>query len=262
MADTTTTNYGYTKPEPNASDDTWGTKLNTNWDDVDGDLKAISDGVDAIEARTISAGTGLTGGGDLSASRTISHGDTSSQASVNNSDGNVIQDVTLDDFGHVTALASVDMDSRYVQLSIIPSGMLSPFAMSTAPTGWLECDGSAISRTTYAALFAAIGTTYGAGDGSTTFNLPDLRGEFLRGWDNGRGVDDSRAFGSSQLDAFQGHTHGIFASSADTGGTTRAHALSGSNPIGAPLEYSTYGAPRYDDETRPRNVAVLYCIKT
>jgi len=66
-------------------------------------------------SRTISAGTGLTGGGDLSANRTISHDNTSSQGSVNNSGGTVIQDVTLDGFGHVTGLASVDLDGRYVQ---------------------------------------------------------------------------------------------------------------------------------------------------
>jgi len=56
----------------------------------------------------------------------------------------------------------------------IPTGTITPWSQSTAPTGFLECEGSAVSRTTYAALFAVIGTTYGAGDGSTTFNVPDL----------------------------------------------------------------------------------------
>lgn len=63
-----------------------------------------------------------------------------------------------------------------LEASLGAAGMLSMTAASTAPTGWLLCDGSAVSRTTYAALFAAIGTSYGTGDGSTTFNLPDLRG--------------------------------------------------------------------------------------
>lgn len=58
----------------------------------------------------------------------------------------------------------------------VPSGLLAPYVGSSAPTGWLLCDGTAVSRTTYAALFAIIGTAYGVGDGSTTFNLPDLRG--------------------------------------------------------------------------------------
>ncbi len=64
---------------------------------------------------------------------------------------------------------------------------------------FLPCDGSAISRTTYADLFDVIGTVFGVGDGSTTFNVPDLRGEFIRGWDNGAGVDSGRTFGSWQV---------------------------------------------------------------
>ncbi|WP_346984356.1 phage tail protein [Chryseobacterium sp. POE27] len=79
-----------------------------------------------------------------------------------------------------------------------PAGTVSYTAASTVPAGYLECNGAAVSRTGYATLFAAIGTTYGAGDGSTTFNLPDLRGEFIRGWDHGRGVDTSRSLGSAQ----------------------------------------------------------------
>jgi hypothetical protein len=66
-----------------------------------------------------------------------------------------------------------------------PTGSVIWYAANAAPTGYLEADGAAVSRTTYAALFTAIGTTFGAGDGSTTFNLPDLRGEFIRGWDDG-----------------------------------------------------------------------------
>jgi len=66
-------------------------------------------------------------------------------------------------------------------LNIAPTGTVLPFAGSTAPEGWLLCDGSAINRTTYATLFAVTSTTYGTGDGSTTFNLPDMRGVFPRG---------------------------------------------------------------------------------
>lgn len=65
-----------------------------------------------------------------------------------------------------------------------PPGAITAFAASSPPTGWLTCDGTAVSRTSYAALFAVIGTTWGIGDGSTTFNLPDLRGQFLRGYDS------------------------------------------------------------------------------
>ena len=77
-------------------------------------------------------------------------------------------------------------------------GSILAFPYNALPVGYLECNGSAVSRTVYAALFAKIGTTYGSGDGSTTFNLPDLRGEFIRGWDNGRGVDPTRLLGSTQ----------------------------------------------------------------
>ena len=62
------------------------------------------------------------------------------------------------------------------------------------PSGYLKCNGAAVSRTTYADLFAEIGTAFGAGDGSSTFNVPDFRGEFVRGWDDSRGVDSGRNF--------------------------------------------------------------------
>ena len=68
-------------------------------------------------------------------------------------------------------------------LAICPSGTVLPFAGTTAPDGWLTCDGTPISRTTYAALFTALGVAHGYGDNSTTFNLPDYRGRFLRGAD-------------------------------------------------------------------------------
>lgn len=80
-------------------------------------------------------------------------------------------------------------------------------ARSTAPSGSLKANGAAISRTAYAALFAVIGTTYGAGDGFNTFNLPDLRGEFLRGLDDGRGVDANRGLGSTQAGQILAHAH-------------------------------------------------------
>lgn len=91
----------------------------------------------------------------------------------------------------------------------LPAGMLLPFAGGTLPDGYLLANGSPVSRTSYAALYAAIGVTYGAGDGSTTFNLPDGRGVVLRGLDNGRGLDTGRALGSYQADSFASHGHGV-----------------------------------------------------
>lgn len=112
---------------------------------------------------------------------------------------------------------------RYVSNSELV-GQVSAFARPKAnmPAGWLYCDGSNVSRVVYQELFDAIGTTYGAGDGSTTFKLPDLRGEFIRGWDDGRGIDSSRALGSYQTDTFESHTH--TASTATAGSHT--HTLS------------------------------------
>ncbi len=142
----------------------------------------------------------------------------------------------------------------------IPAGLVKHFAGAAAPAGWLACDGSTVSRTTYAALFLAIGTTYGVGDGATTFAIPDLRGEFVRGLDSGRGVDTGRALGSAQAHEVVSHGHGF------TGGTaaiTYPGAATGGlgggglyGPTGAGAIANTGGA-----ETRPRNVAMLPCIK-
>jgi microcystin-dependent protein len=144
-----------------------------------------------------------------------------------------------------------------VDSAFLPSGMVAPFAMNAAPTGWLECDGSAVSRTTYASLFTAVGTTHGSGDGSTTFNLPDLRGEFIRGWDHGRGIDSGRSFGSSQADDFEAHTHTFSVKTSDTEGGAFADATTTSTGSGTVTTDSTGGA-----ETRPRNIALLYAVKT
>ena len=99
-------------------------------------------------------------------------------------------------------------------------GSVQWFAMQTAPSGFLTAYGSAISRSAYLNLFSAIGTTYGVGDGSTTFNIPDLRGAFIRGWDNGKGLDPSRVFGSLQNSALGLHNHS--ASVSDPG---HAHSV-------------------------------------
>lgn len=222
--------------------------------------------------------------------------------------------------------------------AIVPTGTIHFFAFNTLYTGYLKCNGAAYSRTTYAALYAALnktatvtitiatpgvvtwnshglsandpvkftttgalptgltaGTTYyvvgasitantfqvsataggpaiatsgaqsgvhtginspwGDGDGSTTFNVPDLRGEFLRGWDDGRTVDSNRAFGSAQSDLFKSHTHTIV-------GLTGSGSYQTSNTNGATVTWSQ-GATEATGgvETRPRNIAGLWCIK-
>lgn len=147
-------------------------------------------------------------------------------------------------------------------------GQVCFFAMSTAPTGFLKCNGATISRTTYADLFAVLGTTYGSGDGSTTFTLPDLRGEFLRGWDDGRGIDASRTFASAQGFATQSHSH----TQVMAGGIDPSLRVGNGNDQYAFSTYSqqyfeydvqtlTTGSGTFAAETRPRNVALLACIK-
>jgi microcystin-dependent protein len=115
-------------------------------------------------------------------------------------------------------LPAVD-GSQLTGISAMPSGVVAPFAGSSAPSGWLLCYGQAISRTTYAALFTAISTTYGSGDGSTTFNIPDLRGRAVFGADNMGGTAANRLGGTG--------VSGTFAtgSLADAGGT-QTHTLS------------------------------------
>lgn len=86
-------------------------------------------------------------------------------------------------------------------------GSVTAFAMPTPPEGWLECNGQEVSRIIYARLFGRIGSTFGDGDGETTFNLPDLRGVFIRGWDADGKHDPERRFGTYQADQMQSHTH-------------------------------------------------------
>lgn len=142
----------------------------------------------------------------------------------------------------------------------LPAGSVFFFATSSAPAGTLKCNGAAVSRTTYSSLFAEISTQWGVGDGSTTFNLPDLRGEFIRGWDDGRGADSGRVFGSYQSASSLGHTHSGTTStkSADqkvpsSTGFTNARVSSHSHT------YTTSSNGAISD-VHPRNRALLACI--
>lgn len=148
-------------------------------------------------------------------------------------------------------------------------------AGGVAPAGFLKCDGSAVSRTAYQALFAVIGTTFGGGDGATTFNLPDLRGEFLRGWDDGRGVDSGRALGKAQSWAIQnitgransdlvkfnyGPTDGAFATESIVSRQRPASGTVNGDTCG--INFDASRVVQTANETRPRNVALLSCIFT
>lgn len=114
--------------------------------------------------------------------------------------------------------------SSIVSSNLLPAGAVMPFAANSAPAGWLTANGAAISRTTYSALFAVIGGTYGVGDGSTTFNLPDLRGYFVRGSGTNSDGVASGTFGARQADAYKSHNHGGLTTAGNTGGESADHA--------------------------------------
>ena len=157
--------------------------------------------------------------------------------------------------------------------SMVLAGTVILFAANAAPTGYLKANGASLSTTTYATLFAAIGYTFGGSGGS--FNVPDLRGEFIRGWDDGRGVDSGRAFGSAQSDAIRNitGTAGATAWGRRSGTTIETGALrlsngpnqnfagTGSSATFAVLTLDASLSVPTAAENRPRNIALLACIK-
>jgi microcystin-dependent protein len=176
-----------------------------------------------------------------------------------------------------------------LQDKLVPTGTILPFTGTAIPAGFLACDGAAVSRTQYAALFAIVGVSFGQGDQITTFNVPDLRGRFLRGVDGSAGNDPDKvsrtasgaggatgnAIGSFQASAFASHVHGL----NDPG---HIHHLSGGGSCGcgvdgADLTQAWPNSPHNSDpsvtgvsiqatggsgETRPVNIYVGWIIKT
>ena len=152
---------------------------------------------------------------------------------------------------------------------IVPSGSVIFVAKSTVPTGYLACNGAEALITAYITLYNALtnsGTTFpfgantnGSGAaGSTHFRLPDLRGEFLRGWDDSRGVDTGRVFGSAQTDLFKSHQHGFPPGVGNNTGTyIFGRVMASGGFTGGTIVTNLEGGT----ETRPRNVALLACIK-
>jgi len=169
-----------------------------------------------------------------------------------------------------TRVAALETALAAVQTGVVQVGTIVPFGATTPPTGFRLCDGSAVSRSQYADLFAAIGTAWGSGDGATTFNLPDLRGRFLRGVDNGAGRDpDSGSrtadaggntadlVGSVQGSDFETHSHDIYwvQATAPTGGPGFVNVVPSIQPT--PYLTGSFGG----SETRPVNAYVNYIIK-
>jgi phage-related tail fiber protein len=173
-----------------------------------------------------------------------------------------------------------------IRKQVTPIGSIQPYGGGVVPDGWMACDGSPISRSTYSNLFLAIGTSWGVGDGSTTFNLPDLRGRFLRGTDDTSGNDPDSAtrkdsldnivgdvVGSLQEDAIRnitGSTGGAVSFETSPGTISGVFGLTGSNSGGAPNGDDLWSYPIDFDasrvvptgaDNRPTNAAVKYVIK-
>ena len=160
---------------------------------------------------------------------------------------------------------------------LIPIGSIMAYAGSSDTGAFLLCDGRAVSRTEYASLFSIIGVTHGSGNGSTTFNIPDYRGRFLRGVDGSAGRDPDKAsrtamasggatgnsVGSVQTDAFNDHTH-TFNKSVEGyagGGGQQRHIYEPTGGI-SPVSQATSGAVSgSSSETRPKNAYVNYIIR-
>lgn len=187
-------------------------------------------------------------------------------------------------------MATKVSDSMLKDGVAIPPGAVMSFAVSAAPVGWLACDGTAVSRTQYSSLFTAVGTTYGVGNNSTTFNVPNLQGQFVRGLTTNQStasrdpLSASRVLGNVQGDAIRNITGSL---NGVIGGSSAAYNW-GFRPgttgaISVPYtrgEYNKYSGVYYPaegigetanldaslvvptaPENRPINIALLYCIK-
>ncbi len=197
--------------------------------------------------------------GAVNTTYTFANNDTITSAKLNNIidqttiTGDAILGTTLEVVSGQLKVRAQGITSTELSANLLmPAGAILPFAMNSAPTGWLVANGQAVSRATYSSLFLAISTLYGVGDGSTTFNVPDLQGYFIRGFGTSAG---SAAFGTKQADMVGPHTHPSSYFQDVVSGNITVSTNSGTTHINAAMPNST------GTETRPKNIAMLYCIK-
>ncbi|MCO7217126.1 phage tail protein [Halomonas sp. OfavH-34-E] len=191
-------------------------------------------------------------------------------------DGKFYEFYDRDQFGTVQGVDPTNIANRphvWMEWHGVRPGTVIEWRSTTLPEGYVENDGAAIGRSAYRRIFAAYGTSHGAGDGSTTFNLPDDRGEFKRGWDHGRGVDPSRNLASWQKATIVGgYDDNLAASNSTLYNLNEVDYGSDGFDIGdypgAVMKYSSLtderdstSYSRFLTATRPRNNAVIYLTK-
>ena len=140
------------------------------------------------------------------------------------------------------------------KLTTSKPGVIKAHTSTIVPYGYLLCDGLEVAKSLYPQLWNYIGTTYGTASNPLNIKLPDLRAEFVRGVDYGRGLDPGRMLGTNQIDTFQSHQHGYnnYSGPPSLGGST------GGGPVAvSPNVTSTDGGT----ETRPVNSALIFIIK-
>nr|WP_288913138.1 phage tail protein [uncultured Pseudomonas sp.] len=178
---------------------------------------------------------------------------------------------TLAEMGITDTYTKTQVDAMIAEASALPVGTMVGFPVNKVPPGFLEVDGSVKSIAAYPDLAAFLGTAFNKGDeGVGNFRLPESRGEFLRGWDHGRGVNIGRGIGTYEIDELKSHSHrdlyfiggGADGTPSPSSTYAKAYQSSGSSRFdgtgsGAGLFTSSTGGA----ETRPRNLAVMWCIK-
>ena len=202
--------------------------------------------------------------------------------SITASGGGTITGNHVGDGAQLTALAGANITAgtvpsaalvAAVQQALCPPGTVVAYMGTTAPAGWLLCNGASVSRSTYASLYAVIGNASGSAD-ANSFNVPDFRGRFLRGWDNAIGRDPDRAsrtamatggnagdaIGSVQTDAFKSHTHTTTDKFTNWSATSASGSAGNTGATTQYIEYPTSSATGGSD-TRPINAYVNYIIK-